>query len=85
MKKRILSILLTLCMVLCLVPTAAFAEADSDTMPKTLSGAIRPAATLIHLYAALRCQRRQRRAAKSERKKYGILCMGSHIRKNSNP
>ena len=45
MKKRILSILLTLCMVLCLVPTAAFAEADSDTMPKTLSGAIRPAAT----------------------------------------
>ena len=33
MKKRILSILLTLCMVLCLVPTAAFAEADSDTMP----------------------------------------------------
>ena len=45
MKKRILSILLTLCMVLCLVPTAAFAEADSDTMSKTLSGAIRPAAT----------------------------------------
>ena len=45
MKKRILSILLSLCMVLCLVPTAAFAEADSDTMPKTLSGAIRPAAT----------------------------------------
>lgn len=45
MKKRILSILLTLCMVLCLVPTAVFAEADSDTMPKTLSGAIRPAAT----------------------------------------
>ena len=45
MKKRILSILLTLCMVLCLMPTAAFAEADSDTMPKTLSGAIRPAAT----------------------------------------
>ena len=45
MKKRILSILLTLCMVLCLVPTAAFAEADSDTMPKTLSGAPRPAAT----------------------------------------
>mgnify|MGYP005948442409 CR=1 FL=1 len=45
MKKRILSILLTLCMVLCLVPTAAFAEADSDTMPKTLSGAFRPAAT----------------------------------------
>ena len=45
MKKRILSILLTLCMVLCLMPTAVFAEADSDTMPKTLSGAIRPAAT----------------------------------------
>lgn len=45
MKKRILSILLSLCMVLCLMPTAAFAEADSDTMPKTLSGAIRPAAT----------------------------------------
>ena len=45
MKKRILSILLALCMVLCLVPTAAFAEADSDMMSKTLSGAIRPTAT----------------------------------------
>ena len=32
MKKRILSILLTLCMVLCLVPTAAFAE-DNEGAP----------------------------------------------------
>jgi hypothetical protein len=39
----------------------------------------------IHLYAALRCQRRQRRAAKSERDQFGISCMGSHIRNNSNP
>ena len=31
MKKRILSILLTLCMVLCLMPTAAFAEGNEDT------------------------------------------------------
>ena len=29
MKKRILSILLTLCMVLCLVPTTAFAEGET--------------------------------------------------------
>ena len=75
MKKRILSILLVCCMVLTMLPTAAFAA----------GGAVRPAATTIHLYAALRCQRRQRRAAKSERNKYGILCMGSHIRNNSNP
>ena len=31
MKKRILSILLTLCMVLCLVPTTAFAEGETAT------------------------------------------------------
>ena len=31
MKKRILSILLTLCMVLCLVPTGAFAEGEAAT------------------------------------------------------
>ena len=30
MKKRILSILLTLCMVLCLMPTAVFAEGNED-------------------------------------------------------
>ena len=30
-------------------------------------------------------QRRQRRAAKSERGQFGISCMGSHIRNNSNP
>ena len=28
---------------------------------------------------------RQRRAAKSERGQFGISCMGSHIRNNSNP
>ena len=30
-------------------------------------------------------KRRQRRAAKSERGQFGISCMGSHIRNNSNP
>jgi uncharacterized repeat protein (TIGR02543 family) len=33
MKKRILSILLTLCMVLCLVPTSVFAEGEAATGP----------------------------------------------------
>lgn len=57
----------------------------SDTMmPKTRSGAARPAATQ-YTYTLLRCQRRQRRAAKSERDQFGISCMGSHIRNNSNP
>ena len=37
MKKRILSILLTLCMVLCLVPTAAFAEGNEDTPTQALT------------------------------------------------
>ena len=37
MKKRILSILLTLCMVLCLVPTAAFAEDNEDTPTQALT------------------------------------------------
>ena len=37
MKKRILSILLTLCMVLCLVPTAAFAEDNEDTPAQALT------------------------------------------------
>ena len=37
MKKRILSILLTLCMVLCLVPTAAFAEGNEDTPAQALT------------------------------------------------
>ena len=37
MKKRILSILLTLCMVLCLVPTAAFAEDNDDTPAQALA------------------------------------------------
>ena len=37
MKKRILSILLTLCMVLCLVPTAAFAEDNEDTPAQALA------------------------------------------------
>ena len=37
MKKRILSILLTLCMVLCLVPTAAFAEGNEDTPMQALT------------------------------------------------
>ena len=31
MRKRILSILLTLCMVLCLVPTSVFAEGEAAT------------------------------------------------------
>lgn len=31
MKKRILSILLTLCMLLCLVPTGVFAEGETAT------------------------------------------------------
>ena len=35
MKKRILSILLTLCMVLCLVPTTAFAEGETNRKVKT--------------------------------------------------
>ncbi len=39
MKKRILSILLTLCMVLCLVPTAAFAEDNEDTPAQALTNA----------------------------------------------
>ena len=56
MKKRILSILLLCCMVLTMLPTAAFAA----------GGAARP-------------------AAKSERDQFGISCMGSHIRNNSNP
>ena len=56
----------------------------SDTMmPKTRSGAARPAATQ-YTYT-LHYQRRQRRAAKSERDQLGICCMGSHIRNNSNP
>ena len=37
MKKRILSILLTLCMVLCLIPTAAFAEGNEDTPTQALT------------------------------------------------
>ena len=37
MKKRILSILLSLCMVLCLVPTAAFAEGNEDTPAQALT------------------------------------------------
>ncbi|WP_337520293.1 S-layer homology domain-containing protein [Anaerotignum faecicola] len=37
MKKRILSILLTLCMVLCLMPTAAFAEGNEDTPMQALT------------------------------------------------
>ena len=37
MKKRILSILLTLCMVLCLMPTAVFAEGNEDTPAQALA------------------------------------------------
>ena len=37
MKKRILSILLTLCMVLCLMPTAVFAEDNEDTPTQALT------------------------------------------------
>ena len=37
MKKRILSILLTLCMVLCLMPTAVFAEGNEDTPTQALA------------------------------------------------
>ena len=37
MKKRILSILLSLCMVLCLMPTAAFAEDNEDTPTQALT------------------------------------------------
>ncbi len=37
MKKRILSILLTLCMVLCLMPTAVFAEGNEDTPAQALT------------------------------------------------
>ena len=37
MKKRILSILLSLCMVLCLVPTAVFAEGNEDTPTQALT------------------------------------------------
>ena len=37
MKKRILSILLTLCMVLCLMPTAAFAKGNEDTPMQALT------------------------------------------------
>ena len=33
MKKRIVSTLLALCMLLCLVPTAAFAEDSTETPP----------------------------------------------------
>ena len=33
MKKRIVSTLLALCMLLCLVPTAAFAEESTETSP----------------------------------------------------
>ena len=36
MKKRILSILLTLCMVLCLVPTGVFAEGEAATGPAAI-------------------------------------------------
>ena len=79
MKKRILSILLTLCMVLCLVPTAAFAEADSDTMPKTLSGAIRPAATQ-YTYTLHYDANGGSGAPPSQSVKYGIY-VWFHIRK----
>ena len=37
MKKRILSILLTLCMVLCLMPTSVFAEGNEDTPTQALT------------------------------------------------
>ena len=37
MKKRILSILLTLCMVLCLMPMAVFAEGNEDTPTQALT------------------------------------------------
>ena len=33
MKKRIFSTLLALCMLLCLMPTAAFAEESAETHP----------------------------------------------------
>lgn len=33
MKKRIVSTLLALCMLLCLMPTAAFAEGSTETSP----------------------------------------------------
>ena len=53
------------------------AGASDTMMPKTRSGAVRPAATqytyTLHY------------AAKSERDQFGISCMGSHIRNNSNP
>lgn len=94
MKKRILSILLTLCMVLTMMPATVFAAdgevaarasetgglyehheacgansaGASDTMmPKSEERGSPSRCHPIHLYAALRCQRRQRRAAKSER------------------
>lgn len=35
MKKRILSILLTLCMILCLVPSSVFAESESTKTTAT--------------------------------------------------
>ena len=59
-------------------------DSKDGKTPMPLLGAARPAATQ-YLYAALRCQRRQRRAAKSKRDQLGIICMDSHIRKNSNP
>ena len=36
MRKRILSILLTLCMLLCLVPTSVFAEGEAATGTATI-------------------------------------------------
>ena len=33
MKKRLFGILLALCMVLCLVPTTAFAESETEETP----------------------------------------------------
>ena len=33
MRKRLFSILLALCMVLCLVPTTAFAESETEETP----------------------------------------------------
>ena len=50
MKKRILSIVLTLCMVLMLVPTTAFAEGITPATPQTDTDGVYQIGTAEELY-----------------------------------
>ena len=70
MKKRILSILLTLCMVLCLMPTAAFAEGGTASADITGTGT---AEDPYLIYTAAGLKEFQRRVNAAERDAHAKL------------